>query len=83
MLRSFADDCAWQRAWTMRLLLGRTTAGGDPVARWVARWRPLAEEATVAAAASLGGSGPASATRAVAAVVGWMEPLKSPRRDAD
>ncbi|MEP6653276.1 MAG: hypothetical protein ABJA82_07955 [Myxococcales bacterium] len=82
MLRSFADDCAWQRAWTMRLLLGRATAGGDPVARWVARWRPLAEEAAVAAAASLGASGPASAARAAAAVVAWMEPLKSERPDA-
>ena len=36
---------------------------------------PGAEEATIAASATLGASGPTSAARAVTAAVAWMKPL--------
>jgi hypothetical protein len=91
LLRSFADDGAWQRDWTDRLL---RVAGSDPngspsgssatggasdaraaIAAWIAEWRPQVADAVAAAAANLGPDGAAVAARANQALAPWVRPF--------
>jgi hypothetical protein len=90
-LRSFADDGAWQREWTERLL---RVAGSDPngspsgssgsggasdaraaIADWIAEWRPQVADAVAAAAANLGPDGAAVAARANESLAPWVRPF--------
>jgi len=91
LLRSFADDGAWQREWTERLL---RVAGADPsgspsgssgtggasyaraaIAAWIAEWRPQVADAVAAAAANLGPDGAAVAARANESLAPWVRPF--------
>jgi len=91
LLRSFADDGAWQREWTERLL---RVAGSDPnaslsgssgtggasdaraaIAAWIAEWRPQIADAVAAAAANLGPDGAAGAARANESLAPWVRPF--------
>jgi len=94
ILRSFADDGAWQREWTERLL---RVAGADPsgaadaggalearaaIAGWIAEWRPQAADATAAVAANLGSDGAAVAARASESVAPFVRAFTPEGRDA-
>jgi toluene monooxygenase system protein E len=76
LLRSFADDCAWQRAWTSRLLqlvTSRDSGSRVAVAAWIARWRPLVELAVVEVAANLGPNGKACGDQALKNGAAFMD----------
>ena len=87
VLRSFADDGVWQRAWTDRLLrLARGSQKGDgdgdamndrrdAIARWIEDWRPRAAAAVHAAAPNLGPDGPAAADRAYQSLATFVQPF--------
>ncbi len=76
LLRSFADDCAWQRAWTSRLLqlvTSRDSGSRVAVAAWIARWRPLVELAVVEVAVNLGPNGKACGDQALKSGAAFMD----------
>lgn len=84
MLRSFFEDCSWQREWTLRLLRmvgARHPGSRAAIVRWIAKWRPVAESAVVGAAELLPDGG-AHAAQARGTVATFMDACASEDRDA-
>jgi toluene monooxygenase system protein E len=84
ILRSYADDGRWHRAWTQRLLdlAGRAPDSREAIARWVAHWQPQALSAAEAAAASLGPEGPSLFEQARRTLAPFVDPFTREGRDA-
>ena len=89
VLRSFADDGVWQRAWTDRLLrLARgeqsdaAIEARDAISRWIDDWRPRAAAAIRAVAPNLGPDGAASAEHAYQSLATFVQPFIREGRDA-
>jgi toluene monooxygenase system protein E len=73
------EDCAWHRRWSGALVtmaVEQEPRNRGPLASWIARWLPRAEEAIAPFSEALPDGGPAAVARARAQAREWLHELK-------
>lgn len=84
-LRSLAEDCAWHRAWTVkvvRMLVDADSGARAAVAEWIGRWTSRTEPAVSGLARALDPSGDWDGEAAVRAAAALAATVLAGARDA-